>query len=464
MKIVISARRFHPPLVGGVDVYAERLIHALERLGHDISVISYDSSAKNKDKGIEIVEDEYEGNKVWRLSFDLDQRPKGTFQHAYDPEMGEFVKKILQAEKPDLLIVMNFYLATLATVEVAKELGLPVLHIATDFIPVCRRATFIQWDGKSCERGEGIKSCSACYVSHHVAGRVMAKVFDRFPEETLLNWAKKDTFNTPINPYALMRPYWKQVRIMKERIKTLRPLRGRIDLVFAPTKFTHDVFLANGFLKEQVYLLPFSVESDNPLASVEHVPAEHTRFLFIGRLQPYKGAHLLVEAFNNLKLPKGATLTIYGTNDGYEDYFDRLMKMINSNKQIRFSGKIPPEELHRAFSEADYFVLPSTWHENSPLIILDALQSRTPVIASDVGGVNDLVENGKNGILFPMGDHLALQGVLQQVIDRPELLSKLRNGIDLLDIDKYTRRILQLCEERGILSNTSAAVRKGVTQ
>jgi glycosyltransferase involved in cell wall biosynthesis len=169
--------------------------------------------------------------------------------------------------------------------------------------------------------------------------------------------------------------------------------------------------------------------------------------LFIGRLQPYKGAHLLVEAFNNLDAANGATLTLYGAAaGGYEAYFDQLNDMMSRNKRIRFRGRIPPERLGEAFAEADYFVLPSTWHENSPLILLDALQSKTPVIASNIGGVTDLVRDGINGMLFPMGDAGMLQKVMQQAIDQPELLVQLRAGVDLPTIDEYAHTLLRLAE------------------
>jgi glycosyltransferase involved in cell wall biosynthesis len=190
--------------------------------------------------------------------------------------------------------------------------------------------------------------------------------------------------------------------------------------------------------------LPFAVEPDHPLSQVKHSTAAHRRFLFVGRFQPYKGAHLLLEAFNNLAAPNGATLTLYGTADGYDSYYEQLQSMMAKNERIYFGGRIPPEELGRAFAEADYFVMPSTWHENSPLIVLDALQSKTPVISSAIGGVTDMVKDKVNGLLFPMGDKAALQQLLQQAINRPSLVEQLRSGVTLPDIDDYAITLLEL--------------------
>lgn len=447
MKVVISTRRFDPPLVGGVDVYADRLGRALQRLGHDVSFIAVDPTAEANDAAIKVVSDKYMETNVWRLRFAFSSRPKAAFDTAYDPDMGEAIEHILRIEKPDLFIILNFYMITLASVEVARSLRIPIVHIATDFIPVCRRATFIRWDGLPCKIGESIKSCSECFVSHSALGRLAATTLGRFPEKLIISWAGKGASRRPPHPLWLLKPYWNQVRTMEQRLALLRPLRSKINLVLAPTRYTMNIFLANGFKPDQVHFLPFGVETSNRLSDIQHCPATHTRFMFIGRLQPYKGAHLIVEAFNNLVAPKGATLTIYGTVDGHEAYVSQLRKRMASNESIQFAGKIDPTDLASAFAVADYFVLPSTWHENSPLILLDALQSKTPVIASNIGGVTDMIRDGVNGFLFPMGDQQALQEVMQHVIDQPALLDQLRSGTDLFSIDDYARTLVQLISD-----------------
>ena len=449
MKILLSARTFKPPFTGGVDVYAERLGQALARLGHEISFIALDSSANSDDETITILSEQYAGNPVWRLQFAFSKRPKTAFDLAYDPEMGEEIKKILLAEKPDLFIILNFYLLSLSSVQVAKLLGIPVVHIATDFVPICRRATFIRWNGESCQVGESIKSCSECFVSHRLPGKIASSFLNRLiPEETLANLAENRHTYKSLHPLSVLRPYWEQVAIITKRLEILKPLRQMIDLVVTPTQFTSEMFLANGFNQDQVHFLPFAVEQDNPSESIQKKTSSFTRFLFVGRLQPYKGAHILVEAFNKLQNPQNATLTIYGRQDGYESYYDQLMAAINANKRIHFAGSIPPSELGNAFANADYFILPSTWHENNPLILLDALQSNTPVIASDIGGVRDIVKDNVNGFLAPMGDVNALQKVLQYTIDNPSLPGHLKPNVNLPYISDYAQTILNLCQQK----------------
>lgn len=446
MKIIISARRYTQPLIGGVDVYAERLGRTLRSMGHDVTILAADTAPAMDGKTLTITREESRGMKIVRF-----RKSENHFWEAnavgYDPEMGEAVRALFLEERPDFYIALNFYLLTLAPVQVAKEMNIPVVHIVTDFVPVCRRATFIRWDGEPCRVGESIRSCAACFVSHRAPGRVVSSLMNMVSEENLVRLAKKYEPVRKPHPLAFLHTYWKNVSIMEQRLATLDALRDSIDLVLAPTRYTHDVFRANGFRPEQVYLLPFGSDCREAFES-PRLPSGHVRFLFIGRFQPYKGAHLLVDAFNRLNSPKGATLTLYGAPDGYQSYFENLRSVIDRSERVYFGGRLDPAELGRAFSEADYFVLPSTWHENMPLVLLDALESGTPVIASRVGGVTDLVQDGVNGLLFPMGDGDALRDILQQAIDQPDLVGKLRKGIRLPSIEDYVRVLLRLLERK----------------
>lgn len=444
MNIVISARRYIQPLIGGVDVYANRLGRALQRMGHAVTILSVDTAPSSNGKSITISNDESNGMKILRF-WKSDHLLQDTNAVGYDPDMGEAVRALFLEQKPDVFIVLNFYLLTLAPVQVAKEMGIPIVHIVTDFVPVCRRATFIRWDGEPCLEGESVHSCSACFVSHHPVGQAVSTVMKKLPEEKLLRMAKKyETVKKP-HPLGFLHTYWRNVSIMEQRLKNLGSLRHSIDVVLAPTRYTHDIFCANGFRPEQVHLLPFGSEAGSTPAE-KPAPAGHIRFLFIGRFQPYKGAHLLVEAFNRLNVPKDATLTLYGVPDGYESYFQNLKAVMEKSDRVYYGGRLDPADLGQAFSEADYFVLPSTWPENSPLVLLDALDSGTPVIASQVGGVTDLVQDGVNGLLYPMGDTGVLQAVLQRAIDQPELREKLRKGIRLPQIEDYARTLIGLIQ------------------
>src|SRR3990172_4442430 len=296
MKITLSSRRFLPPFSGGVDVYADRLARAFRRMGHQTALLAFDLQEAAAGPEVVVGKDEHQGLPVWRFVLTSVGRFESTFPYAYHKEMGESIRAVLQQERPDLLFVLSFYLSTLAAVEAAKDLGIPVAHIATDFVPICRRSTLIRWDGKACQKGESLKSCAACFVSHRPLGRWAARILDALPEPALLRFSERSGDGRSRGLSRPLNPYWKQVSLMRDRLRLLRPLRELIDKVFAPTRYTADAFLASGFRPDQVRLLPFAVEESSLLARIRRSAADHCRFLFIGRLQPYKGAHKIGRA------------------------------------------------------------------------------------------------------------------------------------------------------------------------
>src|SRR5262249_5099758 len=105
-------------------------------------------------------------------------------------------------------------------------------------------------------------------------------------------------------------------------------------------------------------------------------------------------------------------------------YVERLRNQAQG-LSVTFPGTIPRSELAGALGSIDYLVIPSTWYENSPLILLQALATHTPVIVSDVLGMTEFVNDGGNGFCFERGGVDSLTRVLQRVADDPELAERL---------------------------------------
>src|SRR5207244_4008661 len=82
-----------------------------------------------------------------------------------------------------------------------------------------------------------------------------------------------------------------------------------------------------------------------------------------------------------------------------------------------------------AYKDLDVLVSPSTWYENSPITMSEALACKTPVICTATDGMTDLVEDGVNGLTFPIGDSAALAACIRRMVDEPDLLGRLRSGI-----------------------------------
>ncbi len=140
-------------------------------------------------------------------------------------------------------------------------------------------------------------------------------------------------------------------------------------------------------------------------------------YLYLGRLSPEKGVDVLLESWDN----NNSRLLIAGT--GPEE--EKLKYKYRNNKSIEFVGFIKGEKKYKLLAEAKSLIVPSIWHETFGLIILEAFYSNTPVIASKVGGIPDLIEEMKTGILFEAGNVSDLSEKLKWCEEHPKELKEM---------------------------------------
>jgi glycosyltransferase involved in cell wall biosynthesis len=146
------------------------------------------------------------------------------------------------------------------------------------------------------------------------------------------------------------------------------------------------------------------------------IPADVPVIGTIGRLHPVKRQDLLISAFARLlaKIPT-AHLVIVGEGPSHQP-LDELAQRLSISSRVHLTGYIAdPKPLLQIM---DIFALPSQW-EGMPLVILEAWASGLPVIASDVGGVPELVQPDINGLLFGNGNESALsKGIFEMLQDK----------------------------------------------
>ncbi|ETZ04402.1 exopolysaccharide phosphotransferase [Holospora undulata HU1] len=136
----------------------------------------------------------------------------------------------------------------------------------------------------------------------------------------------------------------------------------------------------------------------------------------VGRLCPFKGFDTLIQAFARLysNYPH-LRLTIYGEGNERE----HLQSLINSlNLQERVSLPGATQEIHQKLVEADLFVFPSLY-EGFPNALAEAMSAGLPVIASNCSGNIDIVRDGMDGRLFPVGDVLKLAALMEELVCDP---------------------------------------------
>jgi glycosyltransferase involved in cell wall biosynthesis len=195
------------------------------------------------------------------------------------------------------------------------------------------------------------------------------------------------------------------------RTRFLRSTRnatlGSARHVFCPSAYLRTIAVGWGLAGERLSVLP------NPAPEIPDLPPRdvvRTEFgfegnvlVFAGRLGPQKGLDVALEAL--VEVP-GVDLVIAG--DGPErPMLERLVAELGLNGSVRFLGSVPRQTVLRLFHAADASLLPSRW-ENFPHTVVESLAVGCPVIATSVGGVPEVVEDGVNGFLVPPGDAMAL--------------------------------------------------------
>jgi glycosyltransferase involved in cell wall biosynthesis len=143
------------------------------------------------------------------------------------------------------------------------------------------------------------------------------------------------------------------------------------------------------------------------------------RILFVGRLAAVKGVLVLLEAFARVRAAHGdAHLTLVG--DGAErPALEARVAELGLGDAVRFAGYLNQDEVAAELARADLFALPS-FAEGVPVVLMEAMAARLPVLATRIAGIGELVEEGVSGRLVPPGDPDAFAAALDALLSDPE--------------------------------------------
>jgi glycosyltransferase involved in cell wall biosynthesis len=152
-------------------------------------------------------------------------------------------------------------------------------------------------------------------------------------------------------------------------------------------------------------------------------PGRPLRAAYMGTLVWHKGVHVILDALR--LLPHDAIdVTIFGEPRVSPDYVSELQRQA-AGRAVRFAGAFDEAERPALLASVDVIIVPSLWLENSPLVIHEAFMAGVPVIASRIGGITGLVDDGVNGLLVEAGSAAALAAALRKVSEDPALLQRM---------------------------------------
>jgi glycosyltransferase involved in cell wall biosynthesis len=216
--------------------------------------------------------------------------------------------------------------------------------------------------------------------------------------------------------------------------------------VFTPSAYLRELAVSWGVDADRVSVLPNPAPVLPPLAPRYELrlgfELNGPTLAFAGRLTAQKSLRVALEA---LAANEGVTLVIAGEGDERAQ-LERDVAELRLQDRVRFLGAQPRERVVELFAAADASILSSSW-ENFPHTVVEALSAGTPVLATATGGVAEVVRDGVNGLLVPLGDSAALAEAVRRYFGDEELRERLRANAIPSVVEYAPERVFARLEE-----------------
>lgn len=391
MKIGIITNLYPPYARGGAEFVIMRTVGELLSFGHDVFIIT----THPRSHGTDVVKDDTsDGERIYRFypknvyhTLDDYRFPRGirALWHLVDMFSASPAKKvadILALEQPDVVITHNLKGIGLSIPRQIQAMGFPHVHVAHDLQLIV-------------------------------------------PSGLLMFGYEK--------PWPVLRPlYWMYQRVCAWKV-------GKPEAIVFPSRYLEEQYRRAGFFNEgRIQVLQNPAPRPSGVAAHTNVGGP-LKIVFAGQLVEHKGIMFL------LNVLKSSDLDYHVYIAGGGPLKERIQKIAAGDKRITYLGFMPNEEILNVFRVSDGVIVPSLCYENAPSVIYEALQTGVPVVASRIGGVGELVEEGKNGYLFTPGDAKDCLRALQALSASRDRFSaeraEIRETVSAYALDKYVTRL-----------------------
>ena len=310
-------------------------------------------------------------------------------QQSYD-----LVRQRLRTHRYDLIHVQNFFpLISPSVYYAAQAEGVPVIQTLRNYRLVCPNALFFR-DGQVCEDcvGKPIPYpgvVHGCYKESQLASAAVAAM---------------------ISSHRALKTWLKQVNVF-----------------IALTQFAKQKLVEGGLPAEKILVKPNFIYPDPGVGS-----GQGNFALYVGRLSVEKGLDTLLEAWQTL--PQPFPLKIVG--DG--PLADMVQQTADADPTIEWLGRQPMAEVHRLMGEASVLIFPSKWYETFGRVAIEAFAKGTPVIASRIGAIAELLDDGKTGLYFEPANAQQLAQKVSWFLNNPANHLAMRQAARQRFLDHYT--------------------------
>lgn len=392
MKILMVNKFLHPN--GGSETYIFKLGEQLNALGHEVQYFGMEHEGRCV------------GNNAKQYTEDMDfhncsgmKKLAYSVKTVYSSEAKRKMRAVLNDFQPDIIHLNNFnYQLTPSIIYAIQEYKtkgnkkVKTVYTAHDYQLLCPNHMMVNGSGDVCQE------CIGGYFSNCIKNSCVhgskAKSFIGAFEASL---------------YNVLRTY------------------RLINVVICPSEFLKRALDTNPILAEKTLTLHNFVE----LPEKKQVQKEGY-VLYFGRYSKEKGIETILDT-------KNVEFVCAGSGE-YEDKLDDAENV----KNVGFKSGEKLEDLIR---RAGCSVYPSTWYENCPFSVMESIALGTPVVGADIGGIPELIENGKTGVLFRSGDSADFERAINAALANADEMSKNCLAADFDTVETYCEKLIRIYTE-----------------
>jgi glycosyltransferase involved in cell wall biosynthesis len=390
MKILLSNKFYYPR--GGDCIYTLNLEQLLKQYGHEVAVFSMQFP--------ENIASEYSKYFPSEAVFSFSNK-KGIIESLIRPfgtrDVKQKFKALLNDFKPDVVHLNNVhtYLSPVMA-SIAHRKGIKVVWTLHDYKLLCPRYDSMR-DGLPCE---------LCYSD----------------KKNVLKYScmKNSKIASLLGYFEAL--YWNKATL--EKIS---------DVFICPSEFLKVKMLQGGFTKKKLQTLCNFIDTEKTKSETYN---KEEYYCYIGRLSLEKGVKTLINAAKQLPFK----LKIIGNGPLVEE-----LQLQSVGANIEFIGYKEWPEIKQLVGQARFAVIPSEWYENNPLSILESLSLGTPVLGTNIGGIPELIEEGRTGLLFESSNTIDLKEKIEKMFntqfDYPTIAQKAH---DRFSAEEYYKKLMEV--------------------
>ena len=242
---------------------------------------------------------------------------------------------------------------------------------------------------------------------------------------------------------------WFDEELGEKKRDEIRALFNSADAVIVLSEEWRQWLVSRSFAPKRLVVMHNAVSVPTQPCSL----SSHQDVLFLGRLDANKSPDVLLRASRDMLEQHSDTKLVFG-GDGYPERYEALARELGIADRCEFVGWITGDDKERLFERAGVYCLPSK-NEGMPMSVLEAMAHGVPTIATPVGGVPQVIEDGVNGYLMPVDDEGRLSELLCRLMDslglRASIGAAARATIsDNFNIEQNMEELVQLY--RGLMS------------